>query len=252
MTRRILVAAICAAGLLSAQEKTELTLDQILQKHYAAMGGADAMKALKTIVGSGKAQMMGGQLEMTISMKLKRPNMMRQDMAFQGRSLVQAYDGTTAWMINPFTGGADAQKMGDVEAEQVADSADLDGPLVDYKAKGHTVELLGKEDIEGSPTYKVKVTRKNGRTETFWLDASTFLPIKSVAKVSQMGQDMEVETYPGNYKKVGGVMMPFTLEQKTGGKAFLSLTIEKFEPNVPVDDADFKMPAPKPAEEKKN
>ena len=248
MTRRILFTFLFAAGLLSADD---LTLDQILQKHYDAMGGLDAMKAIKSVVGTGKAQVMG-QYDMTITVKQKRPNMMRQDMEFNAQKLVQAYDGTTAWSINPFAGGTDPQKMPETEAQQYIDSADMDGPLVDYKAKGNTVELLGKEDVEGSPAYKVKVTRKNGRTETFWLDASTFLAIKSLSKVNMGGQEMEVESMPGNYKKVNGVMEPFSLEQKMGGRSFISLTIDKYEANVSIDDAEFKMPPPKPPEEKKN
>jgi outer membrane lipoprotein-sorting protein len=247
MTRRILIALVCASGLLAAQE---LPLDQLLQKHYAAMGGLDNMRAIKSLTGSGKASLMGGQLEMTIALKTKRPNMVRQDMTMQGRAFVQSYDGTTAWSINPMA-SPEPTKMGETEAMQVADSADIDGPLVDFKEKGHTLELQGKEDLEGSPAYKLKVTRKNGRTETYFIDAAKFLIVKSVGKVNMGGQEMEVESLPSNYKAINGVMMPFSVEQRANKNAFLTLTMDSFTANKEIPDADFKMPAPAPAPEKK-
>lgn len=246
MTRRFLLTLVCAAGLLSAQD---LTLDQLLQKHYAAMGGMEAMKAVQTLMATGKAVAMGGQLELPMVLKAKRPNMVRQEMSLQGRSIISCYDGTTAWTVNPMAGG-EPTKMGETEAAQLADSADLDGALVDYKAKGHTIEMLGKEDVEGSPAYKLKITRKSGRTETMWLDATRFLPVKTFAKVSQMGQEMEVESFTSNYKAVNGVMLPFTMEQKMGGNTLVTLTFESYVVNKDIPDSDFKMPAPAPAEKK--
>ena len=250
MTRRILFLTLAAATL-GAQE---LTLDQVLQKHYEAMGGVEKMKALKTLRMTGKMVIMGGQMEAATTMVMKRPNKMRMDMNIQGRSLIRASDGATAWQTNPFVGSGEPAAMTGDEAKDMLESAgDMDGVLIDYKAKGHTVELLGKEDVEGSAAYKLKVTRKSSRVETHFLDASSFFPVKIQSKVTQAGQEMEVESFPGNFKKVEGVMTPHSIDQKVGGRSMMAVTMEKIEPNVEVDDAMFKMPAPAPKpEEKKN
>lgn len=249
MLRRAFCLSVLFGVVLAAQD---LTLDQILAKHYTAMGGLDKIKAVNSVSMTSKMVMGGGQMEAPLNVKMKRPHMMRSDVTLQGKVFVRATDGTTAWQINPFAGGDEPQKLGGAEADQLNDGADIDGTLVDYKSRGITVELIGKEDVEGSPAYKLKVTRNGGRIETNWLDAATFLAIKNSTKITQMGQEMEVESFPGNYKKVDGVMMPYSLDQKVNGRSMLQMTVEKVETNLALEDSIFKMPAaaPKPVEKK--
>jgi outer membrane lipoprotein-sorting protein len=248
ISRRTLTLALLGALPLLSQE---LSLDQIIQKHIDATGGLQAWRDVKSMSASAKASMMGGQLEMALSMKQKRPSMMRMDFSVQGTAMVRATDGATAWQINPMAGSKDAAKVSGKEAEELNESADMDGPLVDYREKGHAIELVGREEVEGTSAYKLKVARKNGRQETHWIDAASFLVVKTQTRTTQMGQEMEIESFPGNYKKVGAVLMPHTLEQKVNGKSLMTMTFEKFDLNPQIDDAEFKMPAP-PAEEKKN
>jgi outer membrane lipoprotein-sorting protein len=244
----ILCLPLAAIGLLA--QESELTVDQIVDKHVQALGGADKLKAIKSMQASGNASLMGGQIEAPITLAMKRPSKIRMEMSVQGKLFVRAYDGETAWTINPFAGGDDPQRLADNEAKDVRDNSDMDGALVDYKAKGSKVELLGKEDVEGTPAYKLKITKKSGNTETDYLNAKTYLPIKTVAKVTQMGEEIEVESYPSNFKQVNGVLIPHSIEQKTGGKTLMSMTIEKIEANPPLDDSQFKFPE-KPKEDPK-
>ena len=92
-------------------------------------------------------------------------------------------------MINPFTGGDEPQKMPDDEAKAFVERADIDGPLVDYKAKGSTVELQGTEDVSGSPAYKLKITTKSGSVQYLFVDAKTFLDSKTMLTQTQGGQE---------------------------------------------------------------
>jgi len=255
MFRSFATAILCVPTLAfipAVAQEADLTADQIVAKHVQALGGVDKIKAIQTETITGKAVLMGGQMEAPITMKVKRPSSMRMDMAVQGKSFVQAFDGTTAWTINPFMGGDDPQKSNDEETAQAKDDADMiDGSLVDYKAKGNTVELVGKEDVEGTSTYKLKVTKKSGTIEYEYLDAQTFLPILSKSKRKAMGQEADIETSLSNFKPVNGVMMPFGISQKMNGTAMMELTIEKVDVNNPIDDSIFQMPAPPKKEEKK-
>ena len=104
----------------------------------------------------------------------KRPEMARLEFTIQGLTAVQAYDGSKAWQIMPFMGKKDPELMSGDETKEMEETADLDGPLVDYKAKGNTVELLGKEKIEGTDAYKLKVTLKNGDVQTQYIDADSY------------------------------------------------------------------------------
>jgi outer membrane lipoprotein-sorting protein len=228
----------------SAQEGG-LSVDDIVKKNVDARGGIDKIKAIQSIKMSGKMVMGGGQMEAPMTLQMKRPSSVRIDMEFQGQAVVQGYDGETAWTINPFTGGAEAQKMSADEAGDLKENADMEGTLIDYKAKGHKIELAGKEDVTGKPAYKLKVAKKNGKTETIYVDAASFLEVKTVAMRKMMGNDVEMETFTTDYRPVGGVLMAFSIDSKAEGNSVMALTLEKVEANVPVDDALFKMPAAK-------
>jgi outer membrane lipoprotein-sorting protein len=238
---RVSVFPILLAFAAFAQEAAP-SADEVINKSIEARGGADRLKAVKTTRMTGKMVLMGGQMEAPFTMEVKRPSSVLMSLNIQDKKMVRAFDGTTAWTINPFQGGDDAQKMSEDEAKDMAENADVDGPLVDYKAKGHTVELVGKEDVGGVPAYKLKINKKSGKTDYIYLDAKTYLPIKSTVRASVQGTQTEVESYPSNYKPVNGVMIPFAVEQKMNGQTMMQMTIDKVEPNAPLDDATFRMP----------
>jgi outer membrane lipoprotein-sorting protein len=135
--------------------------------------------------------------------------------------------------------------------------ADFDGSTFDYKAKGNKVEYVGKVDTEGTPTYKLHVTTKEGKESNIYLDAESYLVIRTEATRNVQGQDLEMETSIGDYKTVDGLTMPYSMESHVKGKEAAggqSITIEKIEIDPKVDAAMFKMPAvapaPKPEEKK--
>src|SRR5882724_4771790 len=243
--KSICFAALAAAAALTvaAQPTAELKLDDIIKKSIEAQGGLEKMKAIKTMKVTGKMIIGGGQMEAPIVTYMKRPHNTRTEISIQGQQIVEAYDGTAKWSINPMMGSKDPQKAPDEETKAAADDSDLiEGPLVNYKDKGHTVELLGKEDVEGSMAYKIKVSLKSGNAQTIFLDEKSFLTVKVVSKVKRMGQEFEAETLPGNYKPVEGVMIPFSTDMKVNKQTGMQMVFEKVDVNVPVDDAMFTMP----------
>jgi len=141
-------------------------------------------------------------------------------------------------------GSPDPTKASDEDSATAREDSEdfIEGALFDYKAKGYNVELMGKEDLDGSPAYKIKIAKKSGNVSYEFIDAKTFLAVKSTGKRKQAGQEMEVESTTGNYKAVNGVMMPFSIQQKAGGNTMFSLAVEKYEVNGPADDAQFHMP----------
>lgn len=218
------------------------TVDEIVAKNIAATGGIEKIRAVKTVRMTGK-MLVGPGIEAPIVLELKRPNSMRLDLTVQGMVGSQAYDGASGWSLMPFAGSKVPQQMAADEAKLAQEQADLDGPLVDYKAKGNTVELLGKEKVEGADAYKLKVTLKNGDVRTMYIDAEHFLQIKDEAKRSIRGTEVETETIVGDYKEVGGMMFPHSIDSgQKGNPQRQKMTIDKIEINVPIDDARFKMP----------
>ena len=235
--RWISVAALAVAATAGAQ-----TADEVIAKYVAARGGLDKMKAIQSLEITLKANQQG--LEFPGTMRMKRPERMRMEMTVQGKTMVQAYDGKTAWMIMPFLGSPDPQPMSADDAKEVIEQADIDGPMIDYKAKGNTVEMLGKEDVDGSPAYKLKVTLKNGDVSYVYIDTETGLQVKETSKRKQQGSEIEVDSYLSNYKPVNGVLFAYAIENKVAGKSVGQFTIDDIKANTAIDDGVFAMPAP--------
>lgn len=238
-----LIATVAASALLlaAAPEETPLTADQIVQKHVEAIGGVAKLNSIQSLVVTGTASILG-QTEAPLTIQVKRPNQMRLEITFQGRKIVQAFDGVTAWTLNPLV-AAEPKQSSDDDTRAAQESSDfIGGNLVDYKAKGNTVEFVNKEEIDGSAVYKLKITKKSGSVEYDYLDAGSFLPIKTEGRRTQFGQEVLYESKIANYKPVEGVLMPFSVTQLVNGRLAMEITIKKMDANVPVDEAVFKMP----------
>ena len=177
---------------------------------------------------------------------MKRPNLFRMEMGFQGQTLVQAFDGKTAWEIVPFMGDPTAHPMPEDQAKQLIREADFDGPFVDYKSKGHKIEFVGKEEVEGTETLKLKVTTKDGDVFYSFFDPEYYLELKRITKQKnrRTGTEMEAEIYFSDFKEVAGLMMPHALKIKGTGPGEMNVAITQIEVNVDVDDSLFQMPKP--------
>jgi len=234
---------LAATALLLSATPVEapLTADQIVQKHVEALGGMAKLNAIQTLVVTGKASILG-QTEAPLTIQVKRPNQLRLEIDFQGRKIVQAFDGVTAWTLNPMI-GAEPKQSSEADTRAAQESSDfIGGNLVDYKSKGNSVALVDKEEIEGAAVFKLKIVKKNGSVEYDYLDGKSFLPVKTEGRRRQLGQEILYESKIANYKPVEGVLMPFSLTQLVNGRLAMEITVEKMEANVPLDGAVFKMP----------
>jgi hypothetical protein len=166
---------------------------------------------------------------------------------------VQAYDGNMGWAIQPFGGRKDPMLMGEDDLRDLLIDADFDGPMVDYKAKGNTVEFLGHDTLDGDDALRLKVTLKNGDIVYYYLDPDTFLEIRKETQEFVRGSIHENAYEYGSYKPVNGVMFPFSIATgpKNDPSSWQTISIDKIEANVPLSDADFAVPASLKASAKK-
>src|SRR5947209_3165174 len=220
--------------------------DEIIAKNIAARGGLEKLKAIQSSRVTSTIDQ--GGFRATVIQENKRPNMLRTRFLVQGMAATTAYDGSTGWRIAPFQGRKDPELVGEDDLKGLAENADFDGPLVDYKAKGHIVEYLGHDEVDGDDAYKLKVTLKSGDILYYYFDPDTFLEIQREVQVFVRGSVRESVIQLGSYKAVEGVMYPFSVESwpKSNPEARSKNTVQKIEINVSIPDTDFKMPsAPK-------
>jgi hypothetical protein len=235
----ILLVAVSCLSILSAAQ----TADELVAKNIRAKGGMEKIKAIKSIRITAKLTGGGGFTAATVQ-ENERPNQVRETMSLQGMTAITAYDGSTGWQIQPFEGHKDPELMGEDDLKDLLLDADFDGPLVDCKEKGNTVEFLGHDVVDGDDALRLKVTLKDGDIVYYYLDPDTFLEIRKDVQEFIRGSVREVVVEMGSYKPVAGVMYPYSVSQGTKvNPSAQTTTVEKIEVNLPLATADFALPA---------
>ena len=266
----------------------KLSAKEIADKNVAARGGLQAWRAVETLSVQGKMGVGGNQranlsvpipgaekakrnlqgvrprpveeVQLPFVMDLARPRKSRVELQFKGQTAIQVYDGANGWKLRPFLNRLTVEPFSAEELKIAAMQSELDGPIVDYAAKGTRIEMDGIEKVEDRDTYKLKLTLKNGEVTHVWVDAKTFLEAKLEGQPRRLdGTDHPVEVYYRDYRNVNGLEIPFLLETRVlpVGKNALGMRdtpvppekalIEKVEVNPKFDAALFAKPVPKPA-----
>ena len=238
-----LISTVFIAATAFAQDKSQPTVDELIAKNIEAKGGASALHSLQTLRLAGKMLVQEGQIQLTFMQIKKRPDEVRTEASLQGMTQIEAYDGKDGWRVSPFFGRKDPERLSADDVKALVEDAEMDGPLVDWQAKGNVVEYLGTEDVDGTPAHKLRVVRKNGDVSFVYLDPDHFLEIRVLTQRTRHGAHEEIETDLGDYEKAGGVFVPTSIEfGRKGDPDKQRIIIDKVEANVPVDDTIFHFP----------
>jgi hypothetical protein len=239
----LLIGALCASSM--AQAAPAQALDDLVAKNIQARGGISALHAMRSLTFRGKLLINDGQIELGFMQTVERPSNIRVEASIQGLTQIQAYDGAIGWQINPFQGRKDPERMSADDIKSLAETvADFDGALVDWQRKGNKLEYLGTEDVDGTPAYKIKLTRRSGDTEFVYLDPDHYLEIRLLSQRTEHGVTVETVTDLGDYEKVQGVFLPFAMEfGQKGSSDRQKLIVNSAKINAKTDDASFSLPA---------
>jgi outer membrane lipoprotein-sorting protein len=258
-----------------------LSAAQIVDKHIAARGGLQAWHEVRTLSVAGKMDAGTGdsaarsailakagagasvrrpaggaaagpekptekpQVQLPFRLEMKRPRKCRLEIDFAGKTAVQVYDGQNGWKLRPYLDRNDVEPFSEQEAKAQSDTGELEGPLVDYAAKGTKIALEGMEPVEGHNAYKLLLTKKSGDVQRIWIDAQSFLDVKIEGIPRRMdGKMHKVWISQRDFRLVQGVMIPFVVETVVEGyRESHKMLIEKVTLNQKLDDAAFGKPA---------
>lgn len=235
-----------------AAAEPAMTADELIEKNLDAKGGREKIESVDAARITGTMTMQGpnGDMNAPFTLEWKAPDHTRMEFTIQGMTMVQAFDGETGWMINPFMGKTTPEKMSAEDAEMFREQGEFHGPLLDYEEKGYTVEYAGEEDVEGTPTYKLVVTKPNGEVTNLFLDQEYFVEIRAEGIRTVRGQEVQSTISVGDYKEVDGLVMAHSLDVTgAGGPGRINMTYEKVELNPELPEERFTMPAVEEAEE---
>jgi hypothetical protein len=211
------------------------TAEEIVSKHIQAIGGAENWKKVNTMVMEGSMNVMGNDVDIKVFQENNKGN--RVDISVAGMTGFNLITDKKGWNYMPFQGQTTPEPMTEEDVKEAADDLDIQGSLVDYKEKGHTIELLGTEEVEGTECYKLKVNRKNSGEQTLFIDKNSYFVLRSAQKQKAMGQEVDQVSDYSDYKEVSGVMVPFSLSQGMGTIVMSSIKI-----NEPIEGSVFADP----------
>jgi outer membrane lipoprotein-sorting protein len=219
------------------------TADEIVKKALDARGGIDKIKAVQSERVSGHVSFPQG-IQGTFVVELKRPLKMRAEISIDGQKIVRVYDGkSSGWMLNPLAENKGVQPLSSEDLQNIPDESDFDGPLVDYKTKGNQIELVGKENLDDKPVYRLKLTNKNGKVRFYFFDASSFQLMKWEGTQKAGDQELSWESFFSDFREVQGLKYPFRIDQGSPGTEIKqTLITEKIEIDPSISDSRFTKP----------
>jgi len=241
--RLVLALTLLASGVTLAgqagqapPQTSQPSVDEIVGKHLDAMGGLERLKDIQTMKKVAKVTMQGRQA--TSTMYFKRPNLSRQEVVVDGKTVISAFDGTTPWIINPLTGFNSPVTVSGAQAASIREDSSFDGPLVEYKFRGTLVDYVGREPLGEGEAYHLRITSASRQVRHLYLDATTYLEVKLAADVDRT----KLEQLSSDYRDVDGVKVAHHLKTVVNGAVQGEMQLESVEFNLPIETALFRMP----------
>jgi len=218
-------------------------LSEILDQHFSAVGQEKLIK-IKTFTIHGKIITSG--MEMPFVQEVKTPNKFRLEANIQGQLMIQAYDGETGWYVAPWI-SLDTQDLTGPQLDQTKDQTNMEGDLYNWEEKGHQAEYLGTEDMEGTEVYKIKLTKKDGNEIFYYIDSEAYIILKETRKMTVQGNEIEIESFPGNYEVFDGIVFPMSIKTNTMGQE-TEILFDSVKFDLEMNDSIFVRPDQEEAE----
>lgn len=232
--------AALATLVISATPVAAQTVDEIVARHLASRGGAETWRTIESQRTTGTVYTQG--IELAMVMVNKRPNLGRQDLTIEipGQGTVpilNIFDGTRAWTVNPMLGGAEAMEVTGPDAENMRNQSEMESPLINYKAKGHEVQLVGTEAVGTRPAHRLKVTRPGRPVMHYFIDVETGAELR-IAGEAEGSAVIEFS----DHRQIGGGLVAHHIRIQQPGQPEAEVVVTSVEINVPTTDGMFRRP----------
>jgi hypothetical protein len=246
------LAAWCLVGLISSataagQNAQAPTADQIVEKNVAARGGVEAWRQVRTMIWGG--HIATGNLSdpiLPFVLEYKRPTKTRFEITTGHEKTLRIFDGSTGWKeLTSAVGAPILRRFSRHELRSAREAEGIDGLLIDHQAKGIEVALEGTDDVGGHKAYRLAATLPSGLTRHVWVDAQTFLDLKSSREPHTTGGRARTESvFYRDYRAIDGLLMPMTIETRDSeGRVVRRMTIDEVTLNPSLSDSHFQKPS---------
>jgi hypothetical protein len=235
--------ALPLLGAIFAACSSPSPVDEIVASNLAARGGRERLQALRSIRETGTVTASGGRVARVVR-EIKRPGLFRLEFSYQGTTSVFAHDGKGGWQVAPLQGQLEPQAVApEADAAGGVDQRDIEGPLVNWREKGHSVELVGRETLPTGEAFKLKLTLAGGAIRYDYVDVASRQVVRSDVTRTVRGRPVQVEMTFSDFREVGGLVFPHLIETHVKDRPqVIRIAVEKIELDPDLDDAIFQLP----------
>jgi hypothetical protein len=218
-------------------------VDEVVDSHLAARGGKERIQALNSIRATGTAKASGGRVARVVQ-EIKRPGFYRLEFTVQGTTSVYAHDGEVGWQVAPLDGVFEPEVVEpEMDSEAGIDERDIEGPLVNWREKGHQVELLGRETLPSGEAFKLEITLADGGIRRDYIDVESFQLVRSDKTEMIRGRVLQLEETYSDYRETDGLLFPHLIETHvTNRPETITIVVDSFELDPDLDDERFRFP----------
>jgi outer membrane lipoprotein-sorting protein len=235
--------AMCAVAAAAPAAAPSPTVDDLVAGYVTARGGLSKIKSIQTLRQTGHATA-GADRVALVKRELKRPGRTRFEFTVQGVTAVYASDGQKGWRSSPFEGDTSPQPLPEEVVQEALEQGDIEGPLVDWRSKGHQVEIVGREVVGDREAHKLKLTLATGAVRYEYLDVKSLHLVRTDSTRQVRGRAVQIQTTYGDYRKTAGVLFPRRVEVAAVGRPQrLRVVVDKVEVNPQLGDDRFEAPA---------
>jgi hypothetical protein len=233
--------ALTAATLAACSSPTPV--DEIVASNLDARGGVERIQALQSLRQTGTATASDGRVAHVVR-EMKRPGMVRLEFVAQGTTAVFAHDGVVGWQVAPLQGQFEPQVVTQ-ENDTVGgiDQRDIEGPLVNWREKGHTVRLAGREELHEGEAFKLEIALADGAVRTDYIDVASRQLVRSDFTRIVRGHPVQLTNWFSDFREVDGLVFPYRIETHAADRPeVLTIAIDTIEVNPDLDDSEFEFP----------
>ncbi|MCI0391019.1 MAG: outer membrane lipoprotein-sorting protein [Acidobacteria bacterium] len=219
-------------------KRPNITAEELLEKNLAAGGGREALEKVTSYYLKAAFEMPGRGIQGTLEVYGRAPNRLLTVKNINKVGVIkQGYDGKVGWSQDPYQG----LRVLEGEELEIAGKAAIFNPELKWRELYEKVELMGAEKLGEKEAYVVRLTAKDGSSETRYYEVETYLLLGTdVVYEGQQGK-IPIETRYRDYREVDGVKVSFQWTQKSPvGETVITVTEVKN--NIEIGDAVFVKP----------
>lgn len=224
--KKLLVFCLLVSGITSYAQ----SVDDIIKAHLKAIGGIEKWDKLRTLKMVGKVKKNG--TEMLYLDQVVNGESRRNELSIGDKTNIEVIKTNSGWTMNGISGESKPKDMSAADVKKKNSSLFLMSDLADYKRRGHKVEIAENEKVDDVLAIRLKLTKKDGGVDYYYLDPKSYLIIKYSTKEIQNGKEVAKDVYYSNYSYVAMVRFPHSIITKIDGSMVEDKICAKMDANI--------------------